>query len=96
MNCIYLITDKKSGLQYVGSTYGKDCVWGRWNGYYKTIHNGNKKLIELTSDNTDYKYNFQYTILQVLPLNISDKEAIDYENLYKNKLGSRAFGLNSN
>lgn len=96
VNCIYLISDKQTGLQYIGSTYGKGGIWGRWNGYYQTIHNGNKKLIELISSNADYKYNFQYTILQVLPLNISDKEAIDYESLYKKKLGSRAFGLNCN
>ena len=41
VNCIYLISDKKTGQQYVGSTYGKDGVWGRWQGYANTIHNGN-------------------------------------------------------
>lgn len=96
INCIYLITDKSTGLQYIGSTYGKSGVWGRWEGYFKTIHNNNKKLIEMTAGDLNYKDNFQYTILQVLPINVTNKEAIDYETLYKNKLGSRAFGLNCN
>lgn len=96
VNCVYLITDKSTGMQYVGTTYGRNGIWGRWEGYFKTIHNGNKMLIELTSDDINYKYNFQYTILQILPINITNKEAINYESLYKRKLGSRAFGLNCN
>ena len=96
INCIYLITDKKTGKQYVGSTYGKSGVWGRWSGYFKTTHNNNIELIKLTVNDLNYKDNFQYTILQVLPINVTNKEAIDYESLYKNKLGSRAFGLNCN
>lgn len=96
INCIYLITDKSTGLQYIGSTYGKSGLWGRWEGYFKTIHNENRKLVELTAKDLNYRYNFQYTILQVLPINITSKEAIDRETLYKNKLGSRAFGLNCN
>lgn len=96
INCIYLITDKNTGKQYVGSTYGKSGVWGRWSGYFKTIHNDNTELIKLTDNDLNYKDNFQYTILQVLPINVTNKEAIDYETLYKNKLGSRAFGLNCN
>lgn len=96
VNCVYLITDKSTGMQYVGTTYGRSGIWGRWEGYFKTIHNGNKMLIELTSDDINYKHNFQYTILQILPINITNKEAINYESLYKRKLGSRAFGLNCN
>lgn len=96
INCVYLITDKSTGMQYVGSTYGKSGAWGRWEGYFKTIHNGNKRLLGLTANDPNYKYNFQYTILQLLPINITNKEAIDNETLYKNKLGSRAFGLNCN
>lgn len=96
VNGVYLILDKKTGLQYIGSTYGKEGIWGRWKGYYKSIHNENRKLVDLLSEDINYKYNFQYTILQVLPLYLSDKEAITYESIYKRKLGSRAFGLNSN
>lgn len=27
---VYLITDKNTGKQYVGSAYGKDGIFGRW------------------------------------------------------------------
>lgn len=96
VNCIYLITDRKSGKQYIGSTYGRDGIWGRWKGYADTIHNGNKKILEIINESPNYKYNFLYTILKVLPIDITDQEAIKYENLYKLKLGSKVYGLNAN
>ncbi len=97
VNCVYLITDKNTGQHYVGSTYDRrDGVWGRWKGYCNTIHNGNKKLLDLTAEDPNYKYNFQYTILQILPIDVTRNEAINYETLYKEKLGSRVYGLNCN
>lgn len=30
---IYLITDTKTGLLYIGSAYGEDGIWGRWSEY---------------------------------------------------------------
>jgi len=93
---IYLILDKKTGKQYIGSAYGKDGLWGRWENYIKTGSGGNNLLEQLLEKNNDYKYNFQFTILQTLPSNLTSEEVINYEILYKDKLGSRAFGLNKN
>lgn len=93
---IYLILDKKTGKQYIGSAYGENGIWGRWKKYVKTGSGGNDLLIDLIKNNNNYKYNFQFTILQTLPSNLSPNEVIEYEKLYKEKLGSKVFGLNKN
>jgi len=95
-NCIYLIYDKKSNMQYVGSTYGADGIWGRWKNYVKNGNGGNKKLKQLTQNNSDYANNFEFTILMLLPKTITEEEAIKKENIYKKKLGTKVHGLNSN
>lgn len=96
-NAIYLILDKKEGKQYVGSTYSKENgIWGRWSGYAKSGHNGNKLLKKLFEEDENYADNFQWSILTLISKNITEKEAITLETLYKKKLGSRAFGLNGN
>ena len=86
--------DTKTGNQYIGSAYGKGGIWQRWSDYSSNVHGGNKKLKELC--NNKYKQNFQYTILQSLASNISAKEIIKIENLYKVKFGTKSFGLNEN
>lgn len=84
VNCIYLITDNNSGQYYVGSTYNTDGIWGRWKCYAETIHGDAKELKRLINEQKKgYENNLQYTVLQILPLNITAKEAIDRENLYK-------------
>jgi hypothetical protein len=96
VNGIYLILDKKTGLQYIGSASGKDGIWGRWSDYSKTVHGNNKSLIELLKNDETYKNNFQWTILSTLPSNLNKEEIDDYETMYKVKLGSKTFGLNMN
>jgi len=93
---IYLILDKKTGKQYIGSAYGKNGLWGRWKNYIKNGSGGNDLLEELLEKDNNYKYNFQFAILQTLPSNLTAEEVIIYEKLYKEKLGSKAFGLNKN
>lgn len=96
-NCIYLILDKNTGKQYVGSTYNKQGIWGRWSTYAETGHGGDASLEELLNKDPMYaqKY-FQWSILETLPLNIVDSVAIDRESLYKDKFGTREFGYNNN
>ncbi|WP_298481454.1 GIY-YIG nuclease family protein [uncultured Maribacter sp.] len=96
INGIYMILDKKTGNQYIGSAYGNNGIWQRWEQYANTMHGGNKKLIELCNNTNDYQKNFQYTILQSLPSNLTSKEVVKIENLYKEKFGTRAHGLNEN
>ena len=96
-NCIYLIQDTNNGKQYIGSTYGKEGIWGRWREYAETGHGNDVQLMEKLKEDRLYaeKY-FQWTILEILPLQISDAFAIDRELLWKRKFWTHAFGYNSN
>lgn len=96
INAIYLIIDKKSGKQYIGSTYGEEGLFGRWYNYVLTKDGGNIKIKKLLKEDSERYNYFQFSILQVLPKSISKDEAIAIENLYKDKLLSREFGLNDN
>lgn len=94
---IYLITDTITGKLYVGSAYGENGIWQRWSEYISTSGHGNNKMLkELTKNHTNYKYNFQFSILMILPKTITADEAILKEQLFKRKLGSNSFGLNAN
>ncbi len=97
LQAVYLILDKKSGNQYIGTTYGQNGLWQRWESYAKgDFTGGNKELIELKENNSVFHENFQYSILEVLSKNASQKECVDSESLWKEKLGTRTFGLNKN
>ena len=95
VNCIYIITDRKTGKNYIGSTYGKEGIWGRWKEYAKTGgHGNNVTLQKLYDQDNSYPNNFSWSILETLSISISSYEAINIEN--KQKLGTLAFGLNNN
>lgn len=93
---VYLILDNKDGRQYVGSAYGKEGILGRWRSYAKDGHGGNLKLKEIIDDEPERVQNFVFTILQTLPRTLTLNEVLREEKKYKDKLGSRAFGLNLN
>lgn len=93
---VYLILDTITGLQYIGSAYGKKGILGRWTNYTKTGHGGNQQLITLLDEFPDRYHHFQYSILKILPTALVKDDVLRYETLYKQKLGTRAFGLNSN
>ena len=90
VNCIYAIVDKSKGKMYIGSTYGTSGIYGRWKYYAQTGHGGNVELEKLDPNN------FQWIILEVLPLKIREEKAIARENFYKEKFCTRKFGLNKN
>jgi len=93
---VYLIVDYRSGAQYVGSAYGEKGILGRWSNYVKNGHGDNQKLKELMETDVQSINYFQFTILRTLPKTLTNREVINYESMYKNKLGTRAFGLNLN
>lgn len=95
-NCIYVISDSKSGKLYVGSTYNAKGIWGRWAEYAKTGHGGDVELKNLIAADPDYAKNFTWAILQTLPLRIDDDKAISIETFWKEKLGRAACALNRN
>lgn len=87
---IYLLTCPRTREQYVGSAYGADGFWGRWQAYVATGHGGNVGL--KSRDLTDY----QVSILEVMGSAASVDEIISTEQLWKTKLQSRDMGLNHN
>ncbi len=93
---VYLITDIISGKQYVGSAYNKGGLLGRWTIYIETGHGNNRKMIELLEEFPNRYRQFEFSVLQILPKNLSDEEVIHVENLWKKKLHTREFGLNEN
>ena len=94
---IYLIADKLTGKQYVGSAYGDECIWQRWSAYAKDGHGGNSELKALLSERgTNYKYHFQYSILEVCNMNLGNEYIIGRESYWKEVLQTRKFGLNKN
>lgn len=96
VNGIYLILDDLKGEQYIGSAYGKNGIWGRWAEYSKTKHGGNKLLKELIEVEPERYKHFKFSVLKTLSSNLTNSEVIAFETLYKEKLGSRAHGLNKN
>jgi hypothetical protein len=93
---VYLIVDGRTGRQYVGSASGEKGILSRWAQYAATGHGGNKQLIELLASDKDYARDFSFTVMRTLPRTLTRQEVIEFESLYKKKLGARAFGLNSN
>ncbi len=96
VNGIYLILDNKTGKQYVGSANGKNGIWQRWSEYAANYTGGNKEFVALIKQDPQYYRHFRYSVLQTLPSNITQREIVAIENLYKQKLGSKAHGLNAN
>ncbi len=90
VNGIYLIKDIKTGKLYVGSAYGEHGIYGRWSTYARNGHGGNRELQGLNPDN------FKFSILEIVPSTSTAEYVIECENKWKNKLGTREFGLNKN
>ena len=96
VNAVYLIVDTETGQQYVGSASGENGLLGRWSNYVNTLHGGNKLIKEVLCSHPDRYQKFQFSILQILPKTITPDEVIRIETLWKEKLLSTRFGMNSN
>jgi hypothetical protein len=92
---VYLILATTSGAQYVGSAHGSEGIWGRWAAYAQNGHGGNLMLKKLIATDSAYPGAFSYSILQILPKTLARSEVLEWESRYKEKLGSRATGLNA-
>ena len=90
VNGVYLIKDKLTGKLYVGSAYGEKGIYGRWVSYAKNGHGGNAELRGLEPSN------FQFSILEIVSATTTAEGVILCENKWKEKLGTREFGLNKN
>ena len=96
MGGVYLILATTTGQQYVGSATGTSGLWDRWQDYATTGHGGDAALRSLVACDSAYPQAFQYSVLYVFPKTLTEAEALERERRYKDKLGSRAYGLNLN
>lgn len=87
---VYLLVDRESGKQYVGSALGQDSLWGRWCDYARNGHGGDKELHKLG------RRPYRVTILQAVPMIAPDDDVLATESVWKEKLMTRTFGLNAN
>jgi len=94
---VYLISDKLTGKQYVGSAYGMGGFWSRWSAYAAGHHGDNKLLRVLFNEKGAFGFSqFQYSILEVCDIDLSKKSVIEIECRWKRKLLSKEFGWNDN
>jgi len=94
---IYVITDRATGKQYVGSAYGGVGLWQRWSAYAKLGHGGNKELRALLQrEGGDYANKFQFSLVEVCDINASPDYIFSRESHWKDVLMTREFGLNWN
>ena len=94
VGAVYLIVNSMTGEQYVGSATGSGGLWQRWCEYAKTKHAGNVRLKAACAKAISCPFNF--SILETFSRNLAREEAIELETFFKQKLGTRAFGLNAN
>jgi hypothetical protein len=92
---VYLITDTRDGLQYVGSASGSNGLLGRWSDYARTGHGGNKLLRGLMTRDPTAARHFQFSILRIMVSTTPREEVLNAESSMKRKLGSRTHGLNT-
>lgn len=90
VNGVYLIKEKVSGKLYVGSAYGEQGIYGRWSAYAQDGHGGNLELRDINP------MTFQFSILEIVPATTTAEGVIECQNRWKEKLGTRQFGLNRN
>lgn len=95
---VYLLTNNENGKSYVGSASGENGIWQRWSDYIFECTGGNKELIELKENFTEdyFKKNFKFSVLETVGSSATTEEIIDLENLWKDKLLTRAHGYNAN
>jgi hypothetical protein len=87
---VYFIYDTRQGAGYVGSAYGADNIFGRWQNYARTGHGGNIKLRRADPAN------LRFSILQRTSPDLEPTEVVRLEASWKERLHTRALGLNAN
>lgn len=84
---IYLLVDRETGEQYVGSAKGGESLLARWTTYAVNGHGGNVGL------RLRKGAKYQASVLQVVD---GDDRIEEVESMWKRKLGTRVHGLNRN
>lgn len=87
---IYHILDTTDGGRYVGSAYGQENFLGRWQAHVKGQWGVTAEL------STRDPGKFVFSILELLAPNATAEDVVLLEGLWKNRLGTRKWGLNKN
>lgn len=87
---IYLLTCPRTHEQYVGSAIGAQGFWGRWCANVENGHGGNVRL--RSREVSDY----QVSILEVAGSAATPDDIYAMESRWKQRLQTRAMGLNGN
>ncbi len=94
---VYLIVDTSTGQQYIGSACGAGGIWARWKCYAETnCVAGNVALEQLFLQDPAFGQNMRFSILQTLSKTATKRDVVSIEQRFKEKLGTRAHGLNRN
>lgn len=93
---IYLLTDSKTGMLYVGKADGDAGIWGRWCQYSTTGHGWNKALVqEFGIKATERQRDLRFSILEVMDRRSQESQIDKRESHWKRILMSRN-GYNRN
>jgi hypothetical protein len=87
---VYLLVDVDQGTQYVGSAKGQDSLLGRWMSYVDGGHGGDVGIRGAG------RRTYQVSVLEVVGATTPDDTIESIESAWKDKLLTRAFGLNRN
>jgi len=96
ISAVYLITDERTGRQYVGSAYGSLGLLQRWGDYVRTGHGNNLDLVQVVKEAPGRENEFRFTLLEAIAASAGPAAVIARENHWKVALGSRTHGLNRN
>jgi hypothetical protein len=87
---VYLLVSEVNGEQYVGSATGPGGFLSRWEAYARDGHGGNQLLLQRG------KPPYLISILDTAAFSAAPDNVIAIEQAWKQRLGTRAFGLNGN
>jgi len=97
VNCVYAIDDSKAEALYIGSTYNRDGIWGRWLQYANTGHGGDVELVKLIKDDPMYAEKYlKWSILEILPIDVTQDEAVKRHEMRFKEMFSSVIKLNRN
>lgn len=87
---VYHILDTSDGQRYVGSAYGEENLLGRWQTHVRKDRGVTAELSKRDPST------FVFSILELLAPSATIDEVVLVENAWKERLGTRVWGLNSN
>jgi len=98
MKGVYVIHDQVTGARYVGAASGDTGIWSRWTTYAKTLHAGNKGLIDLVAEKGEayFTQNMKFALLEFWSMRTDDAHVLGRESYWKEVLHARSLGHNKN